>query len=112
MILVSHLPIFYLQEKKLGTNRKIKSTTYTKMRHYYCSHGKCNINGRKNPNAKFVTIPPRKSCPDRAQKWIDLLCRRGFTVDNITKNTKLCELHFPEDVDLDHRKNPTLGTIL
>ena len=40
------------------------------------------------------------------------MCRKGFTVDNITKNTKLCELHFPEDVDLDHRKNPTLGTIL
>lgn len=105
MILISGLYLFIACRKKNWEQ-------IAKMTHYYCSHGKCKINGRKNPNAKFVTIPPRKSCPDRAKKWIDLMCRKGFTVDNITKNTKLCELHFPEDVDLDHRKNPTLGTIL
>ena len=82
------------------------------MTHYYCSHGKCNNGARKKPYIRFVAIPPKKSYPERAKKWVELMNRKDFTVDSITKNTKLCELHFPEGVDLDHWKNESLGTFL
>ena len=44
----------------------------------------------------------------RAQRWVHLCARQGFTVDNITRNTFLCEHHFEIGANLDYRKDNNL----
>ena len=39
---------------------------------------------------------------DRAKRWIHLLGRQNFHVENIKFYTKVCELHFDEGVNLDY----------
>ena len=71
--------------------------------HYHCSHGNCKSDGRRHPQIRFATFPKKSVNENRARRWAELMCRDDFTVDSITKNSKVCELHFPEDVDLDYR---------
>ena len=71
--------------------------------HYHCSHGNCKSDGRRQPEMRFATFPKKSVDEDRARRWAELMCRDDFNVDSITKNSKVCELHFPENVDLDYR---------
>ena len=70
---------------------------------YYCCHGNCNSDSRKNPELRWATFPKVSVDPDRAKRWAELMCRKDFAVKNITSNVYVCELHFPPDVDLNYR---------
>ena len=71
--------------------------------HNYCAHGTCKSNGRKSPELRWATFPKKSVDENRARRWVELMHCEGFTIDSITKNTYVCELHFPPNVDLDYR---------
>ena len=71
--------------------------------HNHCAHGNCTSNGRKFPDMRWATFPKKSVNENRARRWAELMHRDDFTVDSITKNSYVCELHFPENVDLDYR---------
>ena len=62
---------------------------------YYCVHGTCKSDSRKNPNIRFFPFPKPITFLERATRWVELICRPGYTIDHITNNTYICELHFP-----------------
>ena len=69
-----------------------------------CSWGTCK---NRYPKVKIRFVPfvkPTKNAEQRkrAEQWISLCGRKNFTVDDITYNTYICALHFPnyEDVDM------------
>ena len=80
-----------------------KKSPKKRKHNYYCCHGNCNSDSRKNPELRFATFPKVSVDGDRAKRWAELMCRRDFTVRNITSNIYVCELHFPEGVDLNYR---------
>ena len=72
---------------------------------YYAS-GLCKSNAKDNPNKKFALfVQTEGRNPDipRAQRWIHLMGRQGFGVQNIKRYTFVCEDHFPANADLDYR---------
>ena len=75
------------------------------MPHYSCAHGSCKNDYRSG--LKFVTFPKLSIDADRVRRWLQLLGRNDLNFENITpqklENMFLCELHFPEDADLNYR---------
>ena len=77
----------------------------------HCSHGLCKSDSRKQPDKKFALfVQPKGRNADlnRAKRWVHLCGRKGFTIENIERTTHICEDHFPENVDLDYRRNKDL----
>ena len=71
----------------------------------HCCWGLCKSDSRyPKPGITFVPFPKPNTFPEKARKWVHL-CGRGqdFTVDRITKDTYICNLHFPEGSDLNHK---------
>ena len=65
---------------------------------YHCCWGECRSDSRyPQEGVTFISFPKPKTFPDKAKRWA-FLCGRGkeFTVDKITRNTKICSKHFPE----------------
>ena len=75
---------------------------------HYCSHGLCKSNIRNNPNLKFARFPKLTIDRRRAEEWAIRMCRTDFTVNSITQNTVVCELHFPLNANLNYRENEHL----
>ena len=75
---------------------------------HYCSHGLCKSNIRNNPNLKFARFPKLTIDRARAEEWAIRMCRTNFTVNDITQNTVVCELHFPLNANLNYRENEHL----
>ena len=76
----------------------------------HCSWGKCSSDSRyPKTGVTFIPFPKPNKFPDKAKRWAHL-CGRGeaFTCKNITKDTYICSLHFPEGSNLDHKRNPEL----
>ena len=72
----------------------------------HCAHGKCNSDDRYHPNKKFAKFPKLGGYhPDkkRCERWVHLCGRVGFSTQNVTHGTVVCEDHFEEGVDLDYR---------
>lgn len=72
-----------------------------------CASGVCHNNNKKNPEkifALFVQIQGRGADIDRAKKWVHLMGRANFDIENVTRQTYVCEDHFPEGVVLDYRQ--------
>ena len=76
------------------------------MTNYWCIHGTCNSYTRKNPNIRFVPFPKPTKSRERAEKWVKLMCKPNFTIDQITNNTYICELHFPGETNSGGRNKP------
>ena len=57
---------------------------------------------------KFVPFVKPRTDMKRAARWVYLVGRSDFTVQNIQKHTVVCERHFPENIELDWKKNPAL----
>ena len=73
----------------------------------HCAHGTCNSDTRFHPDKKFAKFPqPAGRNPDikRCKQWITLIRRQNFTIENINKNTWVCEDHFEKGVNLDYLK--------
>ena len=73
----------------------------------HCAHWNCNSDERYHPTKKFAKFPqPLGRHPDkkRCEKWVRLCGRVGFTIENVTHSTVICEEHFEEGVELDYRK--------
>ena len=59
------------------------------------------------PDKKFAKFPqPGGRNPDikRCKQWIILMRRQNFTIENINKNTWVCEDQFEKGVNLDYLK--------
>ena len=72
----------------------------------YCSSALCKNNAKDHPTKKFALfVQAQGRNPDlqRAQRWIHLMGRLNFSVENIRRHTYVCEDHFDEEVDLDYR---------
>ena len=74
----------------------------------YCAFGLCKSNSYKSPELRFANFPKVSVAPQRAIEWAILMKRTDFTVNNITRNTFVCELHFDENVDLNYQTNTNL----
>ena len=77
------------------------------MSNKHCAHGKCKSDSRYHPDKKFAKFPqPAGRNPDikRCKQWIILIGRQNFTIENINKNTWVCEDHFEKGVNLDYLK--------
>ena len=77
------------------------------MSNKHCAHGTCNSDTRYHPDKKFAKFPqPAGRNPDikRCKQWIILIRRQNFTIENINKNTWVCEDHFEKGVNLDYKK--------
>ena len=73
----------------------------------YCASGLCRSSDKTQPDKKFALfVQPvgRGSDLPRAQRWVHLMARQNFTVDNVKRHTYVCEDHFDENVELDYRK--------
>ena len=71
-----------------------------KMPTKYCAHGLCDSDSRKHPNIKFAKFIPPSVNRLRSERWVHLMGRKNFTVDNVKAWTYICEKHFPDNVNL------------
>jgi len=78
------------------------------MTHKYCVHGLCKSSSRKKPNLKFAKFVQPGVDLARSKRWVHLMGRADFHVENVNKWTYVCQLHFPENADLDYHKNKDL----
>ena len=76
----------------------------------HCIYSNCLNNSRINPDLKWASFvkPTKPYNVKRAIRWVHLLGRSDFTISNITKDTFICENHFPPGVVLDWSKNVEL----
>ena len=68
----------------------------------YCAHGLCNNSDTKLPGKEFALfVQPRGRNADipRAKRWLHLMGRKNFVLEDIKRHTYVCEDHFPENVD-------------
>ena len=73
-----------------------------------CVYENCDSDSRKHPDIKFAGfVNPDKDLA-RASKWIKLVGRSDFEIETITKDTYICEKHFPVGSNLKYSKNPDL----
>ena len=77
-------------------------------RYRSCVHSDCKTDSKNSPKLKFARFVLPKQDPIRAQRWVEMLCRKDFGLKDIRPHTILCELHFTNDDNLDHRTNLSL----
>ena len=75
---------------------------------FVCIYERCRESKLKNPDMKFVHFVKPKTDMKRAMRWVYLVGRSDFQVKDIHKNTVICQKHFPPDIELDWKKNPSL----
>ena len=66
----------------------------------YCAHGLCDSDSRKHPNINFAKFIPPSVNRLRSERWVHLMGRKNFTVDNVKAWTYICEKHFAEGANL------------
>ena len=78
---------------------------------HHCAWGLCDSDSRyqdpDNP-VTFVSFPDPIFNRERAKTWARLCGRVGFTVKNITLETKICSRHFSTSEVLNPLLNPVL----
>ena len=76
----------------------------------HCVFSDCRSDSRYYPNLKWASFvkPTKTYNVKRAIRWVHLVGRSDFTISNITKDTWICEKHFPPGVVLDWSKNVEL----
>ena len=73
-----------------------------------CIYENCNASAEKNPELRFARFVQPRTDYERASRWVKLIGRPGFTIENIKYRTIICERHFPNGVNLNWRLNKTL----
>ena len=76
-----------------------------------CVYKDCNASVARNPELKFARFVPPKTDFERASRWVKLIGREDFTINNIKYGTIICQNHFPPDSILDWRLNKSLEPI-
>ena len=70
-----------------------------------CVFEDCHSNSKRNPELKWASfVKPQKDLA-RAQLWIKNLSRLDFEVETISRDTYICELHFPPNECLKYWEN-------
>ena len=77
----------------------------------YCAHGLCDSDSRKHPNIKFAKFIPPSVNRLRSERWVHLMGRKNFTVDNVKAWTYICEKHFPDGVNLKYYEVGTYQSV-
>ena len=77
-------------------------------RYRSCVHSDCKTDSKNSPKLNFARFVLPKQDPIRAQRWVEMLCRKDFGLKDIRPHTILCELHFTNEANLDHRTNLSL----
>ena len=62
-------------------------------RYRSCVHSDCKTDSKNSPKLKFARFVLPKQDPIRAQRWVEMLCRKDFGLKDIRPHTILCELH-------------------
>ena len=76
-----------------------------------CFFKNCKSISTKHTDKVFVPFVKPKSDIKRCIRWLQLSGRIPFSIDRISRNTYLCNDHFPPDEVLDWRKNAKLDPI-
>ena len=63
-----------------------------------CLYLDCNSDSRFHPWLKWAAFvkPTKTKNIERAKRWVYLLKRSVFKLENITEDSYICEKHFPE----------------
>ena len=70
-----------------------------------------SISDKNNKDKVFVPFVKPKTDLKRCVRWLQLSGRIPYSIDRISRNTYLCNDHFPPDEILDWRKNAKLDPI-
>ena len=70
-----------------------------------------SISDKNNKDKVFVPFVKPKTDIKRCVRWLQLSGRTSYPIDRISRNTYLCNDHFPPDEVLDWRKNANLDPI-
>ena len=73
-----------------------------------CVFEDCTSDSRCNPELKFASFVKPSKDRARAQLWVKRVARLDFEIETITRNSYICELHFPRDSNLQYWINPDL----
>ena len=76
-----------------------------------CFFKNCKSISTKHTDKVFVPFVKPKSDIKRCIRWLQLSGRIPFSIDRISRNTYLCNDHFPPDEVLDWKKNAKLDPI-
>ena len=76
-----------------------------------CFFKNCKSISVKHKDKVFVPFVKPKTDIKRCKRWIQLSGRTPYPVDRISRNTYLCNDHFPLNENLDWKKNAKLDPI-
>ena len=76
-----------------------------------CFFKNCKSISDKHTDKVFVPFVKPKTDIKRCKRWIQLSGRTPYPVDRISRNTYLCNDHFPPNEILDWKKNAKLDPI-
>ena len=73
-----------------------------------CVFEDCDSNSERHPNVEFAPfVKPSQDLP-RAQLWVKRVARLDFETETISKNTYVCQRHFPPGSQLQYWNNKEL----
>ena len=74
-----------------------------------CVFEDCRSTTRTNPELKFVSFIKPSYNLERAKEWVKRVGRLDFEVETISRNTFVCQKHFPpETTDFSYTTNLNL----
>ena len=76
-----------------------------------CFFKNCKSISGKHTDKVFVPFVKPKTDIKRCVRWLQLSGRTSYPIDRISRNTYLCNDHFPPDEILDWKKNAKLDPI-
>ena len=76
-----------------------------------CFFKNCKSLSDKHTDKVFVPFVKPKTDIKRCVRWLQLSGRTSYPIDRISRNTYLCNDHFPPDEILDWKKNAKLDPI-
>ena len=78
------------------------------MTNKHCVMFGCKSDSRFHPDRKFANFVKPSKDKKRAGQWIKIVNRKVFEIKDIKKKTYICDLHFPQNADLQWWKNSLL----
>ena len=78
------------------------------MTNKHCVMFGCKSDSRFHPGRKFANFVKPSKDKKRASQWIKIVNRKDFEIKDIKKKTYICDLHFPQNEDLQWWKNSSL----
>ena len=74
-----------------------------------CCYGLCKSRSvDKEEGVSFIRFPQKKDNLKKCRRWAFLCGRQDFTAKSVTPFTFICSKHFPDNAELDFRKNKHL----